>query len=113
MFPLSMAGDVPLWVLIFAAICHLLYMVNNNLQKFETHIFKNLDNIDGKQARKTGTSSPLGLLFDHGCDAMNTWITGITTFTVMQFGNSEYSIIGYIFAMLPFFAATWEEYNKD
>lgn len=28
-----------------------------------------LDGIDGKQARRTGTSSPLGELFDHGCDA--------------------------------------------
>ena len=34
-------------------------------------IYQTLDNMDGKQARKTGTSSPLGLLFDHGCDAMN------------------------------------------
>ena len=95
--------------------CNMSFTIYGKQQssKLENHIFKNLDNIDGKQARKTGTSSPLGLLFDHGCDAMNTWITGITTFTVMQFGNSEYSIIGYIFAMLPFFAATWEEYHKQ
>lgn len=32
------------------------------------------DNLDGKQARRTKTSSPLGLLFDHGCDAMTTFI---------------------------------------
>lgn len=32
-----------------------------------------LDGIDGKQARRTGTSSPLGELFDHGCDA---WAAG-------------------------------------
>lgn len=30
-----------------------------------------MDSIDGKQARRTGTSSPLGELFDHGCDAIN------------------------------------------
>lgn len=30
-----------------------------------------MDAIDGKQARRTGTSSPLGELFDHGCDAIN------------------------------------------
>ena len=34
-------------------------------------IYQTLDNMDGKQARKTKSSSPLGLLFDHGCDAMN------------------------------------------
>lgn len=27
------------------------------------------DCMDGKQARRTGSSSPLGQLFDHGCDA--------------------------------------------
>ena len=34
-------------------------------------VYQTLDNMDGKQARKTKSSSPLGLLFDHGCDAMN------------------------------------------
>eukprot|EP00639_Heterosigma_akashiwo_P031405 CAMPEP_0194671062 /NCGR_PEP_ID=MMETSP0295-20121207/5584_1 /TAXON_ID=39354 /ORGANISM="Heterosigma akashiwo, Strain CCMP2393" /LENGTH=392 /DNA_ID=CAMNT_0039554425 /DNA_START=34 /DNA_END=1213 /DNA_ORIENTATION=- len=33
--------------------------------------YQTLDNMDGKQARKTGSSSPLGLIFDHGCDAVN------------------------------------------
>ena len=28
--------------------------------------FQTLDAIDGKQARRTGSSSPLGQLFDHG-----------------------------------------------
>lgn len=32
-----------------------------------------LDAIDGKQARRTNTSSSLGTLFDHGCDI----ITGV------------------------------------
>jgi ethanolaminephosphotransferase len=29
-----------------------------------------LDGIDGKQARRTGSSNPLGELFDHGFDAL-------------------------------------------
>jgi len=32
-------------------------------------MYRLLDEMDGKQARKTGNSSPLGLIFDHGCDA--------------------------------------------
>ena len=32
-----------------------------------------LDNADGKQARKTGSSSVLGMLFDHGCDMITTF----------------------------------------
>jgi phosphatidylglycerophosphate synthase len=30
-----------------------------------------MDAIDGKQARKTKSSSPLGQLFDHGCDSFS------------------------------------------
>uniref|UniRef100_A0A8C2ANF8 Cholinephosphotransferase 1 n=1 Tax=Cyprinus carpio TaxID=7962 RepID=A0A8C2ANF8_CYPCA len=32
-------------------------------------IYQSLDAIDGKQARRTNSSSALGELFDHGCDA--------------------------------------------
>ena len=35
-------------------------------------IYQSLDAIDGKQARRTGTSTPLGELFDHGCDSLST-----------------------------------------
>ncbi|KAA1095604.1 hypothetical protein PGTUg99_008528 [Puccinia graminis f. sp. tritici] len=38
-------------------------------------IYQSLDAIDGKQARRTGTSGPLGELFDHGCDALNTTVS--------------------------------------
>lgn len=34
-------------------------------------IYQTLDAIDGKQARRTNSSSPLGELFDHGCDALS------------------------------------------
>ena len=34
-------------------------------------LYSTFDNVDGKQARRTGSSSPLGELFDHGCDALN------------------------------------------
>ncbi|VWU49471.1 choline/ethanolaminephosphotransferase, putative, partial [Hepatocystis sp. ex Piliocolobus tephrosceles] len=33
-------------------------------------IYSTLDAIDGKHARRTNTSSPLGQLFDHGCDSI-------------------------------------------
>ncbi len=32
-------------------------------------VYQGLDAIDGKQARRTGSASPLGELFDHGCDS--------------------------------------------
>ena len=46
---------IPWWVFIAEAVCYILYRL--------------LDELDGKQARRTGNSSPLGLIFDHGCDA--------------------------------------------
>jgi len=35
-------------------------------------IYQSLDAIDGKQARRTGSSTPLGELFDHGMDSIST-----------------------------------------
>jgi len=47
-------------------------------------IYQNLDNLDGKQARKTRiniyyieSSSPLGMLFDHGTDAISAFFLGM------------------------------------
>lgn len=34
-------------------------------------IYQSLDAIDGKQARRTNSSSSLGELFDHGCDSVS------------------------------------------
>lgn len=35
-------------------------------------VYQSLDAIDGKQARRTDSSTPLGELFDHGCDSIST-----------------------------------------
>lgn len=32
--------------------------------------YSTMDNIDGKQARRTGAGSPMGMVYDHTCDAM-------------------------------------------
>lgn len=89
-------GNIPTWLCLLAAIGQLFYMI--------------LDNADGKQARKTGSSSPLGLLFDHGCDAMNTFISGMTLFRVVQFGNTPTAVFASMVGMTTFYLATWEEY---
>jgi len=96
---LSVEGNVPRWLCWLAAIGQLVYMI--------------LDNADGKQARKTGSSSPLGLLFDHGCDAMNIFISGLSLFTIIQLGNGENTVFAYIIGSTTFFMATWEEYYVD
>lgn len=49
-------GEVPGW-------CSALFALT-------LFIYQTLDAIDGKQARRTNSSSPLGQLFDHGCDTV-------------------------------------------
>lgn len=46
-----------------------------------------LDGIDGKQARRTGTSTPLGELFDHGLDSYSSIFIMIYLFSL--FGTQD------------------------
>lgn len=50
-------------------------------------IYQSLDAIDGKQARRTNTSTPLGELFDHGCDSISTVFVAISTCISIQLGH--------------------------
>ncbi|KAK7490458.1 hypothetical protein BaRGS_00018244 [Batillaria attramentaria] len=92
---------IPDWVWLVAAICN-----------FLAHT---LDGIDGKQARRTKSSSPLGELFDHGLDSWATLFLPIGPYAI--FGRSEYGVGVYrvffvvIGIMLCFVASHWEKYN--
>ncbi|XP_017770571.1 PREDICTED: ethanolaminephosphotransferase 1-like [Nicrophorus vespilloides] len=75
-----------------------------------------LDGIDGKQARRTGTSGPLGELFDHGLDSYTAAIIPIVMFSI--FGRSDvYSInamrMFFIVwnVLINFYLTHWEKYN--
>jgi len=70
-----------------------------------------MDNLDGKQARRTGTSSPLGELFDHGCDALVVTIQAIVAAAIAQMGGGVLSLVYMFLLMLPFWLATWETYH--
>ncbi|MCL4133086.1 UNVERIFIED_CONTAM: hypothetical protein GTU68_019348, partial [Idotea baltica] len=48
------------------------------------------DGIDGKQARRTGTSGPLGELFDHGLDSWTSFFIPACVWSM--FGRLDYSI---------------------
>ena len=90
------SNEIPSYICYISALSYFLYNI--------------LDNCDGKQARKTNSSSPLGLLIDHGTDACTTF------FVVLGFG----SIIGidhilfygmlYLMTSSAFYLSTWEEY---
>lgn len=73
----------------------------------------NADGIDGKQARRTGTSSPLGELFDHGIDSFSAVLIPIYMFSI--FGSDAISPIRMFFVVwnvfLNFFLTHFEKYN--
>ncbi|GMH83629.1 hypothetical protein TL16_g09662 [Triparma laevis f. inornata] len=75
-------------------------------------IYQTLDNMDGKQARRTGSSSPLGMLFDHGCDAINSPLGSINWCVAMGIGvNQPFAVLWtLISSAIPFYFSTWEEY---
>lgn len=74
--------------------------------------YLNLDAIDGKQARRTGTTGPLGELFDHGCDAINMILTAILipfilNLPLCSFWAISMTLSGYT----AFFIVTWEQFH--
>ncbi|KAJ1328550.1 hypothetical protein BSLG_010282 [Batrachochytrium salamandrivorans] len=73
-------------------------------------LYSTFDNVDGKQARRTGSSSPLGELFDHGVDALNS-----TFGTILQAASLGSGLTGYFSTLVfmittAFFFSTWETY---
>jgi len=74
-------------------------------------IYQSLDAIDGKQARRTGTSGPLGELFDHGCDALNTTLGAILASASLNLGHSWWTVASQVAPLANFYLTTWEEYH--
>ena len=89
-------GFIPPWACFFSAFCYLLYMI--------------LDNIDGKQARRTKSSSPLGLLFDHGTDACTTFFITCGLGAILALETIYQYILLWIMIIVPFYLNNWEEY---
>mmetsp|Transcript_93213 Transcript_93213/g.237107 ORF Transcript_93213/g.237107 Transcript_93213/m.237107 type:complete len:401 (-) Transcript_93213:43-1245(-) len=77
-----------------------------------TFVYQTLDNMDGKQARRTGTSSPLGLLIDHSCDALNIVLSSLNIMAMFQLsGSPRDCLLVWLGSTTPFFFATWEEFH--
>ena len=70
-----------------------------------------MDNIDGKQARRTGTSSGLGELFDHGIDSLNCTLASLCETAAMAFGPTKTGAFTVLIPTLPMFFSTWETYH--
>ncbi|XP_062396926.1 choline/ethanolaminephosphotransferase 1-like [Sardina pilchardus] len=74
-------------------------------------IYQSLDAIDGKQARRTNSSTPLGELFDHGCDSLSTVFVVLGTCIAVQLGTHPGWMFFCCFAgMFMFYCAHWQTY---
>ncbi|XP_041357098.1 ethanolaminephosphotransferase 1-like [Gigantopelta aegis] len=82
------------------------------LNNFLSH---SLDGIDGKQARRTKSSSPLGELFDHGLDSWATFFLPVAVYSI--FGRGELGVdifrayLIVVGIMICFIISHWEKYN--
>eukprot|EP00898_Chlorokybus_atmophyticus_P000508 jgi/Chlat1/1458/Chrsp12S00106 len=94
------AIKAPRWVWLFATFA-----------QFASHT---LDGADGKQARRTGSSTPLGELVDHGLDSMActaqflSIITPLCATRVLSRWHLYYLLIG---VQSSFFLTHWEKYS--
>ncbi len=96
----DLSKEVPRWLCIFAGICQFLYM--------------HFDNMDGKQARRTNSSSSLGMLYDHGLDSLSGWIMALNLGSVIGLENGLISYCCLLLVpVLGFYFTMWEEYHLN
>lgn len=74
-----MGAKVPSWWFLFLLACFIFYRV--------------CDELDGKQARQTGNSSVLGMLIDHGCDAVIVASHTVTLTKIFMMGTSQHTLL--------------------
>ena len=75
-------------------------------------IYQLLDNIDGKQARRTGNSTPFGMLMDHGCDVFTNIFTAYNLSKLALVGNNNLFSFSVFFGLIVgFYMMTYEEYK--
>ncbi|XP_062233359.1 choline/ethanolaminephosphotransferase 1-like isoform X2 [Phragmites australis] len=71
-------------------------------------LYQTFDAVDGKQARRTSSSSPLGELFDHGCDALACAFEALALGSTLMCGGLTFYF--WVVAAAPFYLATWEHF---
>jgi len=73
--------------------------------------YQSLDATDGKQARRTNSSSPLGELFDHGCDSLSQVFVSLQICLAVRLGeNPSFVVYVFILAVTLFYCAHWQTY---
>ena len=90
-------ANAPAWVHLLAFLAMIFYV--------------NMDCMDGKQARRTNTSSPLGQLFDHGCDALVTGLIITNVATSVHLQISAQMVLMMFAPLALWILGQWEEYH--
>ncbi|KFH10503.1 CDP-alcohol phosphatidyltransferase superfamily protein, partial [Toxoplasma gondii VAND] len=92
----TLSEEAPRWVYLAVALFFFLYQT--------------FDAIDGKHARRNGLSSPLGQLFDHGCDIMLTTPLTLVSIAVITAGTgvTQHAIAMWSSQALQFIYMWWE-----
>lgn len=85
----------PTWILVLNCYCNVIYYT--------------LDCMDGKQARRTNSSSPLGQLFDHGVDCL-CLLTHLSMVQAWYQAPPRTYLAIQSSLQFSFFVAQWEEY---
>ncbi|KAM8966748.1 ethanolaminephosphotransferase 1-like [Pelodytes ibericus] len=76
-----------------------------------------LDSIDGKHARRTQSSSPLGELFDHGLDSWTASLFPLSLFSIFGCDSASSGLSGKTMyavscvVLFTFMLSHWEKYN--
>ncbi|QPG95223.1 hypothetical protein C2857_007867 [Epichloe festucae Fl1] len=97
MFMPDLVGPGPTWLYLSFA--------------FGLFMYQTMDNVDGKQARRTGTSSGLGELFDHGIDSLNCTLASLLETAAMGLGTTNAGVFTALCPCLAMFFSTWETYH--
>jgi phosphatidylglycerophosphate synthase len=84
---------------------------NNLIFIFAHFMYIILDNTDGKQARRTNSSTSLGLLLDHGIDAIVTCLMAIDLAHMVGMGNGMRSFVVFFSNTFAFWTCMYEEIN--
>lgn len=92
----NLDNDGPNWLHFLTGLCILSYQT--------------LDNMDGVQARRTNSSSPLGMLFDHTCDALNAGLMSIAIASTIATGWTTRIYFCLLSGFFPFYFQAWEEF---
>ncbi|KAH8677066.1 CDP-alcohol phosphatidyltransferase-domain-containing protein [Ilyonectria robusta] len=74
-------------------------------------LYQTFDAVDGTQARRTRQSGPLGELFDHGVDALNTSLEVLIFAASQNMGQSWYTVATLFASLATFYVQTWETYH--